>query len=97
MVIKIIEESGYLDEDVLARAMIELRNTPGPFGVSPATIVFFQPWMLLKDIGKYFLQKNLRRRQHSSHLGGGINIFVHRWDLVQLETTIIIWMLKWMV
>ena len=30
MVIKIIEERGYLDEDVLTRAMIELRNTPGP-------------------------------------------------------------------
>ena len=40
MVIKIIEERGHLDEDVLTRAMIELRNTPGPFGVSPATIVY---------------------------------------------------------
>ena len=39
MVIKIIEERGHLDEDVLTRAMIELRNTPGPFGVSPATFV----------------------------------------------------------
>ena len=34
MVIKIIEERGHLDEDVLTRAMIELRNTPGPFRVS---------------------------------------------------------------
>ena len=40
MVIKIIEERGHLDEDVLTRAMIELRNTPGPFGVSPATVVY---------------------------------------------------------
>ena len=40
MVIKIIEERGHLDEDVLTRAMIELRNTPGPFGNGPATIVF---------------------------------------------------------
>ena len=29
-----------MDEDVLARAMIELRNTPGPYEVSPATIVY---------------------------------------------------------
>ena len=40
MVIKIIEQRGHLDEDVLTRAMIELRNTPGPFGVSPAKIVY---------------------------------------------------------
>ena len=40
MVIKIIEERGHLDEDVLTRAMIELRNTPVPFGVSPATVVY---------------------------------------------------------
>ena len=40
MVIKIIEERGHLDEDVLTRAMIELRNTPGPFGVSPETVVY---------------------------------------------------------
>ena len=40
MVIKIIEERRHLDEDVLTRAMIELRNTPGPFGVSPATVVY---------------------------------------------------------
>ena len=40
MVIKIIEERGHLDEDVLTRAMIELRNTRGPFRVSPATIVY---------------------------------------------------------
>ena len=40
MVTKIIEERRHLDEDVLTRAMIELRNTQGPFGVSPATIVY---------------------------------------------------------
>ena len=37
---KIIEEMGHLDEYVLTRAMIELRNTPGPFGVSPVTTVY---------------------------------------------------------
>ena len=40
MVIKIIEKRGHLDEDVLTRAMIELRNTPGPFVVSPAAVVY---------------------------------------------------------
>ena len=40
MVIKIIEERRHLDKDVLTRAMIELRNTPGPFGDSPATVVY---------------------------------------------------------
>ena len=40
MVIKIIKERGHLDDNVLTRAMIELRNTPGPFGVSPATVVY---------------------------------------------------------
>ncbi len=40
MVTKVIEERGHLDEDVLSRAMIELRNTPGSFGLSPETIVY---------------------------------------------------------
>jgi hypothetical protein len=40
LIIKIIEENGYLDEDVLTRAIIELRNTPGPLGSSPSTIVY---------------------------------------------------------
>ena len=40
LIIKIIEENGHLDEDVLTRAITELRNTPGPLGTSPATIVY---------------------------------------------------------
>ena len=40
MIIKTIEDRGDLDEDVLTPAMIELRNAPGPFGVSPATVVY---------------------------------------------------------
>ena len=40
MVISIIEERGHLNEDALTRAMIELGNTPGPFAVRPATIVY---------------------------------------------------------
>ena len=40
IVYKIIQERGHLDEDVLTRAMIELRNTSAPFGVSPATVVY---------------------------------------------------------
>lgn len=39
LVIKIIEERGHLDGDLLTQAMIELRNTPAPFEVSVATIV----------------------------------------------------------
>ena len=38
--IKITERRGHVDEDELTREMIELRNTPGPFGVSPATVVY---------------------------------------------------------
>ena len=49
----------------------------------------FQPWLLLKDIGKYFLQKNFKSCKHSSHHGEGINTSQHLWDLVQLETSII--------
>ena len=40
MVIKIFEKRAHLDEDVLTRAITELRYTPGPFGVIPATVVY---------------------------------------------------------
>ena len=40
MITKILEERGRSDEDILTGAMINLRNTPGPFGVSPDAIAY---------------------------------------------------------
>ena len=40
LVVNIIEEYGSLNNEALTKAMIELRNTPGPFGKGPATIVY---------------------------------------------------------
>ena len=77
MIIKIIEERGHLTEDVLTRAMIELRNTPGPCGISPATIVYGCEFRSLLPIIERRDAEDAKRKEYydkcanTCHLGQG--------------------------
>ena len=88
MVIKIIEERGHLDEDVLTRAMIELRNTPGPFGVSPAKIVYgYELQSLLPVIERRDAEAAKRKEYYDKGAHGLKPLNVEDKGVVQHEET----------
>ena len=88
MVTKIIEERGHLDEDVLTLAMTELRNTPGPFGVSSATIVYgYELRSLLPVIERRDAEATKRKEYYDKGVHGLKPLNVEDKAVVQHEET----------
>ena len=75
MIMKIIEERGHLDEDVLTRAMMELRNTPGPFGVSPATVVYVYKMRSLLPVIERRDVEATKRKEYYAKCARGLKPF----------------------